>query len=71
MYIDPYVKLSISEKPDYICDFSKRIERWVIDDEAENGKGESIIKVVIIDTSCESSWRKIYPIYQSIIIIGS
>lgn len=46
--------------------FFKRIEKWVIIDEAENGKGESIIKVVIIDTSCESSWHKIYPMYLSI-----
>jgi len=59
MYIDPYVKLFICKKPDYICDFFKRIERWVIDDEAENSKGENIIKVVIIDTSCEFSWPKI------------
>jgi hypothetical protein len=37
--------------------FYKRIEKWVID-EGENNKGESTIKVVIIDTSSES-WRKI------------
>lgn len=49
--------LVVSIKSAWLCfanasPIRDRIEKWVIIDEAENGKGESIIKVVIIDTSC-------------------
>lgn len=37
----------------------ERVERWVIEEKGENGKGESTIKFVIIDASSECSWTKI------------
>lgn len=51
--------LVVSVKSAWLCftnasPIRERIERWVIDGEDENSKGERSIKVVIIDTSSES-----------------
>ncbi|KAL5075753.1 hypothetical protein RYX36_014737 [Vicia faba] len=48
--------LVVSIKSAWLCfanasPIRERIERWVIEEKGENGKGESTIKVVIIDTS--------------------